>query len=156
MATVIGAEMPAVLMERLRSAHAAPGAPGPAGREFTAVPVCTVDAEGFPHPAMLSFGELAADDPRTLRAAVFGGSRTARHLRERGRMTLLFVEPGGTYYVKARAAGGESPHPGVAGVAVFSLSVVAVLADAVDTTREPAAEITSGIRFTRAAPGTLL
>ena len=36
-------------------------------------------------------------------------------------------------------------------MAVFPLAVVAVLADAVDTNREPAATITSGIRFSRTA-----
>jgi hypothetical protein len=35
---------------------------------------------------------------------------------------------------------------------VFPLTIVAVLADAVDTSREPAAVITSGIRFRRSPP----
>jgi hypothetical protein len=148
--------MPAALLERLRAGRSALGAPAPALRESTGVPVCTVDPGGFPHPAMLSYGEIAADDERTLRAAVYGSSRTARYLRDPGRMTLLFVEPDGAYYVKARVAGPEAAHPAAPGVVVFPLLVVDVIADAVDTSREPAATITSGIRFTRAAPGTQL
>jgi len=161
-ATVIGDTLPALLMERLGasgrrstphtavgSGHLAPGAQHPALLECTAVPVCTVDSDGLPHPAMLSYAELAADDERLLRAAVFGSSSTARHLRQQGKITLLFVDPDGTYYVKARVTGLDTPHPITPGVVVFPLAVVAVLADAVDASREPAAVITSGIRFRR-------
>jgi len=123
--------------------------------------VCTVDSDGLPHPALLSYAELAADGPRSLRAAVYGASSTARHLRQQGKIALLFVDPEGTYYVKATAADPEMPHPTKPGVVVFPLAVVAVLADAVDTSREPEAVITSGIRFRRiipprSAPGTSL
>lgn len=156
MATSLGDRMPEALLERLRAGHSALSTLHSPLPESTAVPVCTIDPDGFPHPAMLSYGELVADDDRSLRAAVYGDSRTARHLRSQGRMTLLFVDPDGVYYVKARAAGVESAHATAPGVAVFELSVVDVLADAVDTSREPAASITSGIRFTRSAPGTLL
>jgi hypothetical protein len=120
-----------------------------------------VDSDGLPHPAMLSYAELAAADPRSLRAAVHGGSNTARHLRQHGKIALLFVDPDGTYYVKATVAGPDTPHPTAPGTVVFPLTVVAVLADAVDSSREPASVITSGIRFRRtiaphSAPGTSL
>jgi hypothetical protein len=158
-ATVTGDTLPALLVERLGAGGGARSTPHPSILECTAVPVCTVDSDGLPHPAMLSYAELAADDERLLRAAVYGGSSTARHLRQQGKITLLFVDPDGTYYVKARVAGLDTPHPTAPGVVVFPLAVVAVLADAVDTSREPAAVITSGIRFRRliaplSAPGT--
>jgi len=155
MATVVGADLPPLLMERL-GAHSALGTQHPALLECTAIPICTVDPAGFPHPAMLSYAELAADDARSMRAAVYGGSTTARHLRQQGRIALLFVDPESTYYVKATVTGPDTPHPTAPGVAVFPLAVVAVLADAVDTSREPPAVITSGIRFRRTAPGTTL
>jgi hypothetical protein len=98
---------------------------------------------------MLSYAELTADDTRRLRASVYGASSTARHLRAHGKVTLLFVDPEGTYYVKATVSGPDAPHPTSPAVAVFPLTIVAVLADAVDTSREPAAVITSGIRFRR-------
>ncbi|MBK5299372.1 MAG: pyridoxamine 5'-phosphate oxidase family protein [Vicinamibacteria bacterium] len=153
MATVTGDMLPPLLMERL-GVHSAPGTTHPAHLEGMAVPVCTIDPDGLPHPAMLSYTELAADDTRSMRAAVYGESTTARHLRQQGRIALLFVDPEGTYYVKATVTGPDTPHPTARGVAVFPLAVVAVLADAVDTSREPAAVITSGIRFRRTAPGT--
>ena len=161
MATVIGAVLPPLLMERLGPAFAkatagkvasGPGSRHPAHRECTAIPICTIDPDGLPHPAMLGYAEVAADGPRSMRAAVYGGSSTARHLRQRGVATLLFVDEEATFYVKARVSGPDTPHPTASGVTVFPLAVVAVLADAVDTDREPAATITSGIRFTRTAP----
>lgn len=148
MATVIGDRMPGALLERL--------GPRRAEMEGTAVPVCTVDAGGFPHPAMLSYAEIEADGPSALRAAVFGGSTTARNLRERLRATLLFVDAGLTCYVKARVAGDDTPHPRSPGVAIFPLAVEAVLVDQVDTSREPAATIETGITYRREAPGTTI
>ncbi len=121
-----------------------------------AVPICTVDDEGFAHPAMLSYAELRADDARTLRAAIFAGSRTARYLREHRRLTLLFVDEAVTCYVKARVSGAESPHATSPGVAVFPLAIEHVSMDRVDTSREPEAVVTSGITFGRAAQGTTL
>jgi Pyridoxamine 5'-phosphate oxidase len=158
-ATVTGDTLPPLLMERLGAAGTARSTRHPAHLEFTAVPICTIDPDGLPHPAMLSYAELAADDARSMRAAVYGGSSTARHLRGQGRIALLFVDPEGTYYVKATVAGPDTPHPTTPGIAVFPLAVVAVLADAVDTSREPAAVITSGIVFRRSpgsVPGTSL
>ena len=159
MATVTGDTLPPLLMERLGVGRA-PVTEQPAPFESTAVPICTIDPDGLPHPAMLSYGELSADDQRSMRATVYGGSSSARHLRQQGKIALLFVDPEGTYYVKATVRGPDTPHPTTPGAAVFALAVVAVLADAVDTSREPDAVITSGIRFKRAhasravAPGT--
>ena len=148
MATLLGSHLPEELMSRL----------GVRGTEMaaTAVPICTVDAEGFPHPAMLSYDELAAESPNTIRAAVYGGSTTARNLRKRHLLTLLFVDAGLTCYVKARVSGDEAPHPGAPGVAIFPCAVEAVLIDRVDTSREPAATITTGITFRRGGSGTTL
>jgi hypothetical protein len=146
MATEVGRELPAALLERLGPARGV--------MEGTAVPVCTIDAEGFAHPAMLSYAELAADGPRGLRAAVYGASGTARNMRERQRLTLLFVDERLTCYVKARVTGADAPHPSAPGVVVFPLAVESALLDRVDTSREPEATIVTGITFRRAAPGT--
>ena len=153
MATVTGDSLPPLLMARLRPQSPIRN-PQSAILDSTAIPICTVDPDGFPHPAMLGYAELSADDERSMRAAVYGRSSTARHLRHHGKIALLFVDPEGTYYVKAKAAGPDTPHPSTSGVAVFPLEVVAVLADAADPSREPETAITSGIRFTRATSGT--
>ena len=149
MATVTGDTLPPLLMARLGPAFARATAGKPARHESTAVPICTIDPEGLPHPAMLSYSELAADDVRSMRAEVYSASSTARHLREQGKLALLFVDAEVTCYVKAIVIGRDTPHPTTPGTTVFTLGVVAVLADAVDTSREPDAVITSGIRFTR-------
>lgn len=148
MATLLGSHLPEELMARLNGNRR--------GMAGTAVPICTIDGEGFPHPAMLSYEELAADSPSAIRAAIYGASTTARNLRTRRLLTLLFVDEGLTCYVKARVAGPDVPHQSAAGVAVFPCAVEAVLIDRVDTTREPAATIATGITFRRAAAGTTL
>jgi hypothetical protein len=148
MATLLGSHLPEELMSRLGARRTEMSA--------MAVPICTIDAEGFPHPAMLSYGELAADAPNAIRAAVYDGSTTARRLRRRQLLTLLFVDAGLTCYVKARASGDEAPHPGAPGVAIFPCAVEAVLIDSVDTSREPAATIETGITFRRDGPGTTI
>lgn len=145
MATVIGDALPATLLERLDGRRAV---------RAIAVPVCTIDAGGFAHPAMLSYSELRADGDRAMRAAIDGASSTALNLRERHRVTLLFVDPELTCYVKASVTGLDQPHPTVPGVVVFPLAVDAVLVDRVDTSREPAAVIETGITFRRGSPGT--
>jgi hypothetical protein len=148
MATVLGSRLPDEIIARLGAGRAA--------MEGTAVPICTIDAAGFPHPAMLSYAELAADTPESFRAAVYAGSTTARNLRERHRCTLLFVDAAITCYVKARLSGTESPHPSAVGVAVFPCAVESVLVDRVDTSREPDAVVETGITFRRASQGTSL
>jgi hypothetical protein len=139
--------LPEVLIGRLAGERTAPS---------IAVPICTTDDEGFPHPAMLSYAELRSDGGRGLRAAIWGASRTARYLRDRRRLTLFFVDESVTCYVKARVDGAESPHPSAPGVAVFPLAIESVSLDRVDTAREPDAVIESGITFRRAVAGTTL
>jgi hypothetical protein len=148
MATLLGSHLPEELMSRLGENRRAMAG--------TAVPICTIDLEGFPHPAMLSYEELAADSPSAIRAAIYGASTTAHNLRQRQLLTLLFVDERLTCYVKARVSGADVAHPSAAGVAVFPCAVEAVLIDRVDTTREPAAAIATGITFSRAVSGTTL
>ncbi len=146
MSTDLGAKLPSVLLDRL--------AQPPSALQVTAVPICTLDRDGFPHPAMLSYGELEAGGPGDVRVSVYAGSRTARHLADDGRATLLFVDEAGAFYVKARSTGPSRPHPERPQLAIFDLRVSAVLEDAPDPSREAATAITSGIRFRRAEAGT--
>jgi hypothetical protein len=116
-----------------------------------AVPICSVDAGGWPHPSLLSYDEIEAPEPSLLRVHLYGGSSTAANLRCDGHLTLLFIDERGVFYVKARARGGVRA---ASGIEIFDLDVSAVLADDVDTTREPDARITSGIRYRRVQPDT--
>ena len=70
-----------------------------------AIVVCTVDADGWPHPAMLSYFEVAARDRHNLRLAVYTNSRTCANMRERGKATLIVVDAGLVCYVRGAGDG---------------------------------------------------
>ena len=121
MSRSLGSQLPEILVARLLS----PGSTEWLGR---VVVLATVDPYGWPHPALLSYAELRLLDPGRFRLALQAGSRSARHLRESGRATLVFAEPEVILYVKAEAVG----LPDVAGhseVARFELDVRDVLED---------------------------
>ena len=139
MSTLLGNELGGILLARLSGQDRPPG--------DVAVPVCTVDEQGFAHPALLSYGEISAPSPRRLRVIVHAGSRTAANLHRDGRLTLFFVDESVTEYVKARAIGLGTAVPSSQAAFAFELEVAAVYRDAADTAREPGAAITSGIRF---------
>ena len=149
MSTLLGSTLPDLLLARL----------GP-GRDRVpqdiAVTAVSVDADGYAHPSLLSYGEIASDGSGHLRVAVFGRSTTAGNLRRNGRLTLAFVDVAGAFYVKGEITGAETALATAPGVVVFPMSVVQVLADRVDPTREPDASILSGIRFHRHRTGTVL
>lgn len=115
-----------------------------------AIPVCTVDPDGFPHPALLSCGELVALDARRLWLALFRESRSLANLRRNGGLTLILVDAGLTCYVKARAAVAADPLPGFPHLAAIAAEVEAVLEDAPRPEHEGSARIIEGIRY---APG---
>jgi len=114
-----------------------------------AIVIATTDGAGRPHPALLAYDELLALDPGTLRLATYARSSTAENLRQRGALTLCFVEPGSAHYVKARARERTST---LRGRAVFEATVEDVRADEPDASREGTAEILSGITFRTADP----
>jgi hypothetical protein len=143
MAAPIGPLLPEILIRRLQtSRQEAP--------TDVAVMLCTTDADGFPHPALLSYSDVRAEGPSALRIGVHARSTTATNLRSAGRLVLSFIDEAGAWYVKASVSGPEAPHPDRAGIVVFPLTIATVLTDAVDTSREPDAAIVSGVRFLRA------
>lgn len=114
-----------------------------------AILIATTDSAGRPHPALLTYNEVLAEGPATLRLAAYADSTTAENLRLRGAVTLCLVEPGAAHYVKARARELTSPLPGRA---VFEATVEDVRADEVDATREDMAVIATGITFRTTNP----
>jgi hypothetical protein len=108
-----------------------------------ALPLVTVDAEGRPHPMLLSYIEVRAHDARTVGIVMLAKSRSARNIVERGVATLLVVEPDVTVYVKLRAIDGPLPVEGGSdyGLGYFLLEVDEVLEDA-------AADWEAGMRIT--------
>jgi hypothetical protein len=102
--------------------------PGAADHADRVVVLATVDPFGWPHPALLTYGELLVLDAGRLRLAAGAGSRSARHLRETGRATLVFADGDLCLYVKAEALA-LPPAPPAPGLARFELAVREVLED---------------------------
>ena len=98
----------------------------------TALPFVTVDADGRPHPMLLSYLELRAYDTGTVGLVIGARTRSASNLVERGTATLLAVEPDTTVYVKLRTVDGPLSVSGSDeyGLGYFLLAVEEVLEDA--------------------------
>ncbi len=133
----LGPRLPPALRERF-SQQALPGRLG------VALPFVTVDAQGRPHPMLLSYLELRAHDAGSLGLVIQARSRSARNLVERQAGTLIVVEPDTIVYVKTRAVDGPLAVPGGEpfGLGYFLLAVEDVLEDA-------AAEWEGGLRITQ-------
>jgi hypothetical protein len=141
MSTVIGSQLPPRLFARLS---------GPvADRPLLAVQMATVDPADWPHPALLSYGEVVALDPGRLRFAVGRDSVTAANLRRSGRVTFCLVEPGMVHYVKASARPLGEALPDAPALAGFDAVVETVLRDE-PRPDEAGGAVQDGIRF---APG---
>jgi hypothetical protein len=132
----LGASLPPALVERLSQRDLAP-------RLGVALPFVTVDADGRPHPMLLSYLEVKAYDTGTVGLVVLARSRSGRNLLERQTGTLMIVEPDATVYVKLRAVDGPLSVPGgeELGLGYFLLAVEDVLEDA-------AADWEAGMRIT--------
>ena len=62
--------------------------------------ICTVDAHGWPHPAMLSYFEVIAKDRCNIRLATSKSSRTTENMRRNGKLTVLIIDERAAYYIK--------------------------------------------------------
>ena len=118
------------------------------------VPFVTVDADGRPHPMLVSYLEVRAYDARTLGLVIQAGSGTARNLAERQTGTLGLIEPDLIVYVKLRRLDGPLPVEGGEpfGLGFFLLEVEEVREDAA-TDWEAGMHIPEPIRY--APPPTL-
>lgn len=136
----LGGELPVTLAERLD------------GRHLEAYPdrvilVSTVDTDGWPHQAMLSYFEVVAPDRRNLRIATYGDSTTTANMRRTGRVTLTFVDERLAYYVKASVDVLSAAMRSTPFNAKLNCRVERVLEDAVNEEFEPGAYVASGIRY---------
>ena len=144
MSKELGNELPDDLFNAIRS--------GVAGaRSGAAVVVSTVDAEGWAHPALLSYAEVTASGRSSLRTVTYADSRTTANMRANGKITLIFVDDRMAYYVKGSATEVSSRTDTPAGFATMDVTVHAVLADAPGP-GEGGAAITSGITFRGRSP----
>ena len=139
MSRSLGPSLPADLRARLSQAELA-------SHLDKAIPLITLDGEGRPHPMLLSYLEVRAADPQTIRIVIGARSRSARNLTERRVATLLLVEPEQTVYVKARARTGPAPVEDLPDCGLFVLGVEDILEDA-PTEWESGLRITGGVRY---------
>lgn len=113
----------------------------------------TVTAEGWPHVAMLSVGEVVASaDERSLRLALWPGSTATRNLTPSGQATLSAVVDGTSYSVRlAVSRAGEVETPLAGQLARFETRVEEASAD-----EAPYAVLESGVRFRLKDPEAVL
>ena len=120
-----------------------------------AVVICTIDPAGWPHPAMLSYFELAARDAHTIRLAVYNGSRTCANMRERGKATLILVDKGLVCYVRGAVTQVAPVMRSAPYNAALDLRVEQVVFDEPPPDLEPGAFVTAGITYTARKPEAL-
>ncbi len=123
-----------------------------AARMGRAILIVTTDAQGWPHPALLSYGEVVAVDRRRLRLALYRTSGTSGNLRRDGKLTLCLIEPAMAYYLKTVAKEEQNPMDGFLELARFEARVEQVLVDQAREDLEPGAGVTGGITFRLGRP----
>ena len=116
-----------------------------------AIPVCTVDSHGWPHPAILSYHEVVAKDRRNIRLATYKASTTTNNMRRNGKLTILVLDERTAYYIKGSvqelaAEMRSSPHN-----SKLNLRVDQVLADEANEDFEAGVYITSGVTYKQPA-----
>ena len=140
MSRLVGDELPDDLYARLRGEDLESHAE-------KAILICTVDANGWAHPAMLSYFEVVAKDRRNIRLATYKDSTTTNNMRRNGRLTILIMDERVAYYIKGhveelRKSMNCSPQN-----SKLNLHVDEVLADDADQQFEAGAYVTSGVTY---------
>ena len=102
----------------------------------------TEGPDGYPHPCIVTPGELVARDHTTLRLALYASSSAARNLHRHPAGTLCLADTGAAYYVKCDIVAFDSSDSALQGQAVFTVTPRHVLRDV-----EEGYEVTSGFRF---------
>jgi hypothetical protein len=147
MSRSLGSALPERLHKQLDGTH-------PEAQAGKAILISTVDPQGWPHPALLSYSEMLALGTQNLRLAVYRDGRTADNLHRHGCLTLCFVEPDLAIYVKARATV-LPPLTAFQHLAAFHLVIQQVLEDFTRSDVEGTAQLLSGITFRLGADPTL-
>ena len=137
MSQLLGKELSPALLQRLCGAEIE-------SHEGKIIPMFTVDDSGWPHPALLSYYEIAAKNASTLDMALWKDSSTSKNLRQAGKVTLMISDKGVNYYLKGSVRELYYEMPGAAPVSRFRVALEQVIED-----QEPNAEITTGLTYRR-------
>jgi hypothetical protein len=105
----------------------------------------TVDSDGWPHPAVLSYFEVMATDRRNIRLATYTNSRTSENMRRREKLTLSIFDERATFYLKGKAEESLKQMQSAPHNSIFNISLAQVFSDHADPVLEPGAYISSGI-----------
>ncbi len=137
--------VPAALRELLDSDDLA------AAEGFTLLLV-SVTADGWPHMAMVSVGEVVVAGDDSLRLALWPGSTATRNLTPSGNATLAAVADGTSYSLRlAVTRAGEVETPLAGQLARFEARVEGASAD-----EAPYAVLESGVQFRLKDPPSVL
>ena len=140
MARFVGTELPEDLYQRLR------------GTDLEAyadkvILISTVDDEGWPHPAMLSYFEIVAKDRRNIGLATYKDSSTTNNMRRSGRATLSIIDERVAYYVKGSVEEVEREMSCTPDNSNLHMRVERVLRDEANGELEPGAYVASGVTY---------
>jgi hypothetical protein len=138
MSKILGSELSEALLKRLSGAAVA-------SHEGKIIPIFTLDEQGWPHPALLSYYEVVARDSSTLELAIWKDSSSANNLRRTPKISLMIADHGVNFYIKGAVRELENAMTGAPQVSRFQIVVQQLLED-----QEPNAQITSGMTYTRA------
>ena len=111
-----------------------------------AILLVTIDDNGWPYPAMLSFLEVIATDRENIRMAPWNNSTTTENLRRQGKAALLIVDEGLACYIQGSATELQRDLEGFPGMAKINLKIDSILEDNA-LAYEGSARITSGLLF---------
>lgn len=136
----LGSELSADLLERL------------SGRDLESkatkvIQIFTVDAAGWPHPALLSYFEVVAKDARHIRCATYATSTTSANMRRSGQVTFVIIDLRVAYYVKAQAVEIAPAMRATEWNSAFDCRVEQVLSDEVNEAYEPGAYVAGGVTY---------
>jgi hypothetical protein len=139
MSQVLGKELTEALFNRLNGQSID-------SQEGKIIPIFTTDEQGWPHPALLSYYEVVAQNASTLDMALWKDSSTARNLRRIGKVTLMIIDQAVNYYLKGNVCELQHEMAGAPQVSRFRVTLEQVIED-----QEPNAEITTGLTYRRTA-----
>src|ERR687896_1285803 len=116
MSRVLGNELTQELLSRLDGRDVE-------SHEGKIIPIFTVDESGWAHPALLSYYEMVAKNPRTIDMALWKNSSTADNLRQTGKVTLMISDKGVNYYLKGSVAELQAKMAGAPAVSRFRITI---------------------------------
>ena len=140
MSKLIGTELPKDLYERLQ------------GRDLEScaekvILLSTVDVNGWPHLAMLSYFEVVAKNEREVRLATYKDTSTTNNMRRNGKATLAIIDERVAVYIKGSVTEIKPQMNCAPENAKLSMKVEQVIADEANEEYEPGAYVSSGVTY---------